>query len=189
MLSPGRAAKIIIVGDIGVGKTSIFTCYVTGKYDSNKTPIDCVSKNEVVDGFDLRMQIWDTAGQERFHSVAKMYNRNAVGAFFVFDVTNAASYRSVKTWDKEIIDDRIVRFLVAAKCDSAPRAISREEGLALARELKMDYYETSAKNNDNIGTIFREMAAAVYRKRYYQPCPDTDIVLSPRRRRGRICCM
>ena len=68
----------------------------------------------------VKLQIWDTAGQENFRSIARSYYRSAAGGLLVYDVTNAASFKSVEEWVEEInlnANHTISLILVANKSD------------------------------------------------------------------------
>jgi small GTP-binding protein len=93
--------KLVIIGDSGVGKTTIFKRYIMGKTDFENTQTTIVatpaiskSLNEVGNTF----EIWDTAGQEKFRSLVPLYYRNSVGCICVFDVTNRKSFDNIGMW-------------------------------------------------------------------------------------------
>ena len=116
----------------------------------------------------IRAQIWDTAGQERFESMTKAYYRDAMGAFLVYDVTNRDSFEHLKeTWIKQLKDyahDKIQLMLVGNKVDgnldSSKRKVSTEEGQALAKEMDIDFTETSAFDGD-VEPLFRRCILSV----------------------------
>jgi small GTP-binding protein len=79
--------KLCIVGEPGVGKTSMLYQYVFKKFDQNTRPtIGCdfsTKLKSTIDGKTIRLQLWDIAGQERFNAVSKMYIRGAFGRIYV----------------------------------------------------------------------------------------------------------
>ncbi|KAJ8483297.1 hypothetical protein ONZ51_g4798 [Trametes cubensis] len=98
----GVDAKIVIMGNTGVGKTSLLHRYTQGKFDPKNTTSTTgaffVTKKVTVGGTKVRLQLWDTAGQERFRSMAPMYYRGANAALLLYDITNASSFEDVRGW-------------------------------------------------------------------------------------------
>ncbi|CAE6419495.1 unnamed protein product [Rhizoctonia solani] len=121
---PSLDAKVVIMGSAGVGKTSLVTRYVEGRFGQTTTTTGAFfySKKAVVDGTKVRLQIWDTAGQERFRSMAPMYYRGASAAILVYDITSASSFEDVKLWIDELkrnCDPDLLIYIVGAKADLA----------------------------------------------------------------------
>ncbi|THH06801.1 hypothetical protein EW145_g3836 [Phellinidium pouzarii] len=95
-------AKIVVMGNTGVGKTSLLQRYTQNKFDPKNTTSTTgaffVTKKVYVDGLKVRLQLWDTAGQERFRSMAPMYYRGANAALLLYDITNASTFDDVRGW-------------------------------------------------------------------------------------------
>ena len=91
-----RDVRYILVGESGVGKTSIMERFVNDRfvYEGNESTIgiDCASKYIRPD---TRILIWDTAGQERFRSIISSFFRNVDVALLVFDVSNRKSFDEI----------------------------------------------------------------------------------------------
>ena len=89
--------KICILGESGVGKTSMLYQYVFKKFDPDSRPtIGCdfsTKMKSTADGKPLRLQLWDIAGQERFNAVSKMYIRGALGCMIVSSASDEASLK------------------------------------------------------------------------------------------------
>ncbi|VDO54160.1 unnamed protein product [Onchocerca flexuosa] len=104
--------KVIILGDSGVGKTSLMNQYVNKKFSNQyKATIgaDFLTKDISVGDRTVTMQIWDTAGQERFQSLGVAFYRGADCCVLTYDITNASSFRSVEAWrDEFLIQARFV---------------------------------------------------------------------------------
>lgn len=94
--------KVIVVGDSGVGKTSLLNQYCYGKFDYNIRPTVgcdfCLKAFNNYNGRSIRLQLWDVAGQERFHSLSKLYVRGAVGCIIVCDITSEDSLQATLKW-------------------------------------------------------------------------------------------
>ncbi|PPD72070.1 hypothetical protein GOBAR_DD31021 [Gossypium barbadense] len=110
-------AKLVLLGDVGTGKTSLVLRFVKGQFsDFQESTIGAafftqvLSLNEATVKFD----IWDTAGQERYHSLAPMYYRGAAAAIVVYDITNSESFERAKKWVQEL-QRRVVLVASAVK--------------------------------------------------------------------------
>ncbi|KYN19711.1 Ras-related protein Rab-32 [Trachymyrmex cornetzi] len=156
--------KILVIGELGAGKTSIIKRYVHQFFSQHYRATIGVDFALKVLNWDphtiIRLQLWDIAGQERFGNMTRVYYKEAVGAFIVFDVTRSATLDAVVKW-KQDLDSKVQLpdgspipcVLLANKCDQ------QKEGLVNS-PTKMDEYckeknfsgwfETSAKENINI---------------------------------------
>jgi len=98
----GIDSKIVIMGNSGVGKTSLLYRYTQNKFDPKNTTSTSgaffVTKKVYVNGLKVRLQLWDTAGQERFRSMAPMYYRGANAALLLYDITNASTFEDIRGW-------------------------------------------------------------------------------------------
>eukprot|EP01103_Thecamoeba_quadrilineata_P017088 TRINITY_DN5927_c0_g1_i1.p1 TRINITY_DN5927_c0_g1~~TRINITY_DN5927_c0_g1_i1.p1 ORF type:complete len:136 (-),score=12.40 TRINITY_DN5927_c0_g1_i1:24-431(-) len=97
----GFAAKIVVLGDMGVGKTTLVNQYVNGTMSSKYTPTigaSFLTKRIVIDEVRMKLQIWDTAGQERFRTLAPMYYRGASAALLVYDITEYNTFVKIQDW-------------------------------------------------------------------------------------------
>ena len=92
--------KIVLVGEAGVGKTSIITQFIDNYFEEDlqaSTGASFSAKNLVFDnGEKLRVEIWDTAGQERYRSLSKIFFQNSGAVVFVFDITRKSSFEEIK---------------------------------------------------------------------------------------------
>ncbi|KII95915.1 hypothetical protein PLICRDRAFT_96330 [Plicaturopsis crispa FD-325 SS-3] len=120
----GIDAKIVVMGNTGVGKTSLLYRYTQNKFDPKNTTSTTgaffVTKKVYVDGLKVRLQLWDTAGQERFRSMAPMYYRGANAALLLYDITNAATFEDVRGWLQELKKNcppDLIIYIVGSKAD------------------------------------------------------------------------
>lgn len=179
-------AKIVLLGDTGVGKTSIALRYCQNVFYSRLNPTigaSFLTKAIVVDGIKIKLQIWDTAGQERFRSLAPMYYRGACAAIVVYDITNPQSFDQLKTWLHELqltLQEQIVIALVGNKSDLAPqRAVELEQVERFGAEYDAISMEVSAKTNSNIDQLFVEIAKRLNAEK--NSAPPTAPVSTPTR--------
>uniref|UniRef100_A0A8C3SKF6 Ras-related protein Rab-39B n=1 Tax=Chelydra serpentina TaxID=8475 RepID=A0A8C3SKF6_CHESE len=156
--------RVIMLGDSTVGKSSLLKRYTEGAFlDSINQTVGVdfyVQFVELEPGLRIKLQFWDTAGQERFRSVTRSYYRNSAGAVLMFDLTNRASFESIKEWHREVTDTvkpfHVVFVLVGHKSDLVPqRQVERKEAEKLASSLGAKYIETSAKSNSNVDDAFQ----------------------------------
>ncbi|XP_075956753.1 ras-related protein Rab-38 [Anarhichas minor] len=155
--------KILVIGDLGVGKTSIIKRYVHHNFSPNYRAtigVDFALKVLNWDQETVRLQLWDIAGQERFGNMTRVYYREAMGAFIVFDVTRPASFEAITKW-KEDLDSKltlangkpVATVLLANKCDEG-RDVLTNNGIKMEQFCQengfVGWYETSAKENINI---------------------------------------
>jgi len=162
--------KVIILGDSGVGKTSLMNQYVNKKFTNQyKATIgaDFLSKELMIDGITVTMQIWDTAGQERFQSLGVAFYRGADCCALVYDVTAPKSFESLDTWRDEFLvqagprDPNSFPFVcIGNKADLEEKrkvAGSRARDWCKSKN-DIPHHETSASTAMNVETVFLEIA-------------------------------
>jgi Rab family protein len=178
-MSELNSIKLVLLGDSGVGKTSIVTQYVCGSAPENVNPTigaAFVTKEIAIDGQNLELLIWDTAGQEVYRGLAPMYYRSALIAIVVYDVTNQASHNSVSYWTKELqtnVEDNIVILVCGNKIDlEEKRVIDFQIASAAAAASGALYSETSAQTNTGVDRMF-QLAISTHLKKKGQPAPDS----------------
>ncbi|KAI8086208.1 small GTPase superfamily [Halteromyces radiatus] len=163
--------KVIILGDSGVGKTSLMNQYVNKKFSSQyKATIgaDFLTKEVMVDDKLVTMQIWDTAGQERFQSLGVAFYRGADCCVLVYDVNNNKSYESLGQWHDEFLVQASPRdpdnfpFVVLGNkvdVDESKRTVSQKRAMAFCQAKgNIPYFETSAKEAINVEQAFQTIA-------------------------------
>ena len=121
-----------------------------------------MAKNIQIKDKTIRIQIWDTAGQESFRSITRSYYKNSTCAFIVYDITFKKTFDNVILWLNECRDmcyKNILICLIGNKIDlEDKRQVTYEEGKKFAEDNNLLFFETSAKNGNNINTIFLESA-------------------------------
>ena len=161
------SVKIVIIGDMSVGKTCVTYRYVEGTYSdvfANTIGLAYSYKEVEIDGKKIGLQLWDTAGQERYRSLVKTYFRGTHGALVFYDITSRESFGRVGYWmdslSAEGVDFKSV-ILVGNKVDLAEgRQVTAEEGRECARRFGVPFFETSAKD----GTCVEDVFGLVVRK-------------------------
>lgn len=159
------AIKIVIVGNGGVGKSSMIQRYCKGRFtkDYKKTiGVDFLERQIAVDEEDVRIMLWDTAGQEEFDTITREYYRGAQAVVLAFSTIDRDSFDAVEQWQKKVRAEvgTIPMVLVQNKIDLVDQAkVTPTETEALAKKLKLKFYRTSVKDDLNVSDVFRYLAS------------------------------
>ena len=168
--SPDYVYKLSLIGDGGVGKTSMAQRYVHGvfKADYKATIGTFISKKECQFeklNTSVKFIIWDLAGQDQFQRLWPDYMTETRAGIIIFDITNKESFENIKKWYEiitRVADPNVILILVGNKVDlKNSREVSTTEGMDLAKELNIYYMETSVKNNENIDEVFEWIALQI----------------------------
>ncbi|KAB1226711.1 Ras-related protein Rab5 [Morella rubra] len=177
MAKPGNKiiqAKLVLLGDMGTGKTSLVLRFVKGQFYDNQEPtIGAAFFTQILSLAEatVKFDIWDTAGQERYHSLAPMYYRGAAAAVVVYDISSTRKRGRAGRWRRQLgvnllrrkeRNHNLVMALVANKSDlDSKREVEKEEGEQFSQENGMFFLETSAKTAQNINELFYEIASVL----------------------------
>ena len=161
--------KVVLLGDSGVGKTSLISQYVNKKFSYQyKLTIgaDCQTKELALENKLVTLQIWDTAGQERFRSLNGAFYRGADCCILVYDVTSSNSFKSLNGWMDEFLirsspqnPDNFPFIVIGNKVDLKNRSVTTNKGkLWCYYRNNIPYFETSAKEDHDIEEAFQNIA-------------------------------
>lgn len=159
-----RNYKVLVLGEIATGKTSLTIRYTTGGWRENyimTLGANFMVKNLTIEGIDVKLIITDTAGQERFRAILPSFYKNAKAAALVYDVTRKESFEALDWWAQDLQKHagNIPYIIVGNKIDlESERVVSTQDGKnkAIAKDVK--FFETSAKENINVEAMFIELA-------------------------------
>ncbi|XP_046561316.1 ras-related protein Rab-3 isoform X2 [Haliotis rubra] len=156
--------KLLIIGNSSVGKTSFLFRYADDSFTSafvSTVGIDFKVKTVFRQDKRVKLQIWDTAGQERYRTITTAYYRGAMGFILMYDVTNEESFNAVQDWCTQIKThawSNACVLLVGNKCDAEEsRVVDSKEGEDLSKDLGLEFFETSAKENINVKAVFERL--------------------------------
>ncbi|EGG14352.1 Rab GTPase [Cavenderia fasciculata] len=171
--------KIILVGESAVGKSCILVRFTDNTFNTHFAPtlgvdfnVKTIRNKET--GQTVKLQIWDTAGQERFRSITQTFYRGSHGVILVYDITDVKSFERCRDWIADInqyTQNGMIIVLVGNKIDmTAQRKVSFEQGKALAEELNIKFFETSAKENMGVTNVFDHIVQHIE-----QTMKDTEV--------------
>lgn len=159
--------KLILLGDISVGKSSIIGRYIDNSFsDDYQCTLQVEMKTKIID-IDLdtrvKMNIWDTVGQEKFRNLTKQYYRNCQGAIIAFDLTRKDSFDGVQKWidDLEDYNANIPILIVGNKSDLIKEREVNNDDIEMFVKNKYKYYDVSAKNGSNISLAFDKIRSEI----------------------------
>ena len=150
--------KIILLGDTGVGKSSIIKRYIEDSFEENLSSTigsNFLEKIEKIKGQKVRLEVWDTAGQEEFRSVTKLFVKNSKIIILVYNVTQKLSFEGLNYWYDFIQKELAQNFVLGVAGnktdlifeDGYDEEITSEEGKAFAEKIKANFSLVSAKES------------------------------------------
>ncbi|KAM7396806.1 hypothetical protein PAMP_019817 [Pampus punctatissimus] len=194
IVRPHRVFKVVFLGSSGVGKSSFVQRYCTGHFSSQMSTtvgIDFQMKTITLGSTTITLQLWDTAGQERFLSITEQYYRKADGILAMYDVTNPASFTTVRGWIdsvKEKMCEGAVLMLLGNKLDLADgnsRQVTTREGRKLAEQHQALFYECSSKTGCNMEELMTQLAGMLV-SQHDRQCEDALVLTEDAAKRS--CC-
>jgi len=166
--------KVCIVGNGGVGKTTLLQRYITGQFflDTKVTiGLDIGVKYLTVEGTRITLQIWDFGGEDRFRFLLPNYTRGAFGGIFMYDLTRPHSLRNIDEWIKIFRQEQHKNFqapliLVGGKSDLTDRRlITEKKAKKIVKSYNLSHhFECSAKTGENIEIIFDTLIQTIMKK-------------------------
>uniref|UniRef100_A0A8C8DCJ3 RAB34, member RAS oncogene family b n=1 Tax=Oryzias sinensis TaxID=183150 RepID=A0A8C8DCJ3_9TELE len=167
-----NVAKVIVVGDVAVGKTCLISRFCKGAFDKNYKAtigVDFEMERFEVLGVPFSLQLWDTAGQERFKCIASTYYRGAQAIIVVFDLSSVTSLAHARQWLEDAMKENdpssVLLFLAGTKKDlSTPDQLNciEQEAIRLSEEIKAEYWAVSAKSGDGVRDFFLRVASLTF---------------------------
>jgi small GTP-binding protein len=159
--------KIIVLGDIAVGKTSVIGRFITNTFSEDyKSSISCEFKRKQLDidgETSANLTIWDTCGEERFMSVTKQYYNGSHGAMIMYDLTKKDTFIKMNRWIKDVKDNApkdIVIMVVGNKSDLVMEKVDLGEELKPFKDNYL-YCDVSAKAGTNVSLAFENLTLKI----------------------------
>jgi len=168
--------KFLLVGDSGVGKSSLLLRYVEDTFSPSfisTIGIDFkIKTTKLLNGTPVKLQIWDTAGQERFRTITSAYYRGAMAVIIVYDIGNKESFHRLAYWIEEIelnARNDPIKVIVGNKCDDVEkRCVGETEGKTFANQRSYHFMETSSLSGKNVKELFNGLAENVYKQQEHK---------------------
>jgi len=163
-----KCAKIVLVGAVHAGKTSIISRYISDRFTDctqSTTQPGFYQRVVAVEKRRIQLEIWDTAGQERYHALSPLLFRDSRVGIVVFDITDMETFERATRWIGELRSsrgDEVLIVLIGNKSDLADeRSVVRADAENLAASHGIQYFEVSAKLNTGISELFAWIARSV----------------------------
>jgi small GTP-binding protein len=163
-MSEPESIKVVLVGESGVGKTSIISQFTSKKFDPHReTSLSAQFISKTVNfqdlGKEIKFDIWDTVGQEKYRSLAKIFYKDAKVIVFVYDITTEYSFNELKNyWYEETrsnTDGSPILAVVGNKIDLyKDQKVSNNDGKEFAEKIGAIFQTTSAQSDSGISTLF-----------------------------------
>jgi small GTP-binding protein len=174
--------KVIMVGDSGVGKTSIIGRYLNKFNDKEKSTIGASFSNKIsiIDKYKISFDIWDTAGQERYRSVSSIFYKEAYLCIFVYDITEPNSFENIKNyWYKTVMENaspKIILGIAGNKNDLYEKEkVKEKEVQKFCKEIDALYFSTSALLKSSIDDMFTKLGKKFIASQTFQNLWNTII--------------
>jgi small GTP-binding protein len=179
---PARRVKLLLLGDSGVGKSSLIMRWTLDAFSPSLTStvgVNFKSKKITYHGELMQVQVWDTAGQENFHKITTSYYKGAQGIMLVYDVSDQKSLDNVEYWIKNIkshASDSVQVVLVGNKTDlrlppitpaaadtssGSVKCIDTERGKDIAKKFSVPFFEVSAKDSSHVDEAFLTLVSHI----------------------------
>ena len=180
--------NLFLLGDSGVGKTSLMMQYVDGFFPQgyiSTIGVEYKIKKIKYEGIDINLQIWDTCGQERFLGITKNFLKGADGIIYTYDITKKRTFDNLKNWILQA-EDAIEGF----KCMIVGNKIDLEEQKEVSTETLQKYcenkniegMEVSARENLNVNECFLSMVKLIIGGKNKDELMDTFSAQGKRKR-------
>uniref|UniRef100_A0A8C9JZ26 Ras-related protein Rab-36 n=2 Tax=Panthera TaxID=9688 RepID=A0A8C9JZ26_PANTA len=173
-----RLSKVVVVGDLYVGKTSLIHRFCKNVFDRDYKAtigVDFEIERFEIAGIPYSLQIWDTAGQEKFKCIASAYYRGAQVIITAFDLTDVQTLEHTRQWLEDALRENepgsCFVFLVGTKKDLLSGAACEQaemEAVRLASEMRAEYWSVSAKTGENVKAFFSRVAALAFEQSVLQ---------------------
>ena len=168
-MSSTEPLKFVMLGESKVGKTSIISQYINGKFDQDIQPslTPQFIKKEIItpDQSSITIDLWDIAGDKKYRALAKIFYKDSNAILLVYDETDEDSFNELKNcWYELVKNLGCILAVVANKCDLSDKKVKEEDGKKYAESIGAMFFEISAKENIGISNMFEKIAVETKNK-------------------------
>ena len=171
-----EVAKVVLLGEAGVGKTCLIKQFTENKFDNSElSSLSAQYVSKTIDYLDtkkaIKFDIWDTVGQERFRSIAKIFYKDARVILFVYDITSKKTFDAlINFWYEELrnnLTENPIYAVVGNKNDLyMNQQVDTSDAKNLAKNLGGIFQLTSAKTNEGIKNLFDNIGKKLLKPNY-----------------------
>jgi small GTP-binding protein len=170
--------KVILLGNSGVGKTSLINTCIPNNYDREQENIPTLSSYYIQKKIELEdkiyiLNLWDTAGQEAYLGITKLFFKGSEIIIFVYDICAKNSFKDLDKWiqmTEEIIENKHICAIIGNKNDLYLEAqIKEEEGKKFAESKQFKFKLVSAKTDPKGFNDFLEELVREYKNKLDNP--------------------
>lgn len=161
-------AKITVLGNANVGKSSLIQRFISDEHLENHEPTigaTFLSRLMEFGKVNIKLNIWDTAGQERYNSLAASYARDSRACLLVYDITNKDSFAALERWYENLtnhLNPDTVIIVVGNKEDLIDsEKISLEQALDYAKFIRAGHFRVSARSGKGVEEMFTEICKKI----------------------------
>ena len=173
---PDYTIKILLLGDLSVGKTSFIYNFIYNEFKSEEistSELELKQSDIIIEHKKIRVQLWDTAGQEKYKSIANNLILKSQGIIIMYDITNKESYKNIQTWinlvNEKNGNNKLPILIVGNKIDlEDKRIISKEEGKKFSKNKNYKFIETSCLNGHNIKKAITRICKFIITKQNFK---------------------
>ncbi|MCQ2818353.1 MAG: GTP-binding protein [archaeon] len=166
MAEEDTSCKVVLMGESGVGKTSIISQYIDNEFSDNLMPTTGAtysSKTLKLNGHTLSLEIWDTIGQEKYRSLTNLFYKEAAIAILVYDITRKETFEEIKGYWLEQVKENAPEKCILAICGNKNdlylnEQVPEKEASEYASQNGASFFLTSAKDYSSVEKIFVEMS-------------------------------
>ena len=166
-MSKEYEAKLILVGETNVGKTSLLRQYIDHLFSEEKVTTigyDTMHKEIELPEGKISLQIWDTCGQEQFRTVNQLFVKNSKMALLVYDITNYKTFEELKNFWYSYVTSAVGKNIIFGIAGNKSDLYENEQvkvsdAQQFANEIGAVFKETTAKNYEAITSLIEEMSS------------------------------
>ncbi|KEP60965.1 UNVERIFIED_CONTAM: Ras family protein [Hammondia hammondi] len=166
-----KPVRVALVGDSGVGKTTLLQRYLEGpdlsfredlKVKAEPTlGVDYAKKSVCIKNEEICLHFWSLSGDAAFDDMRREFYKESDAVVLIFDLTSRASFDRLSTWLRDLqtlLDDRrFTLFLCGNKADSASRVVEESDGRLLALKDGLPYFEVSSAGGQSVDSLFESL--------------------------------